>query len=123
MSTSPGVTTSPLMLTVLVASGWIDRFSDRHDLAAGDRDVPNRADVVARIDEMPALEKQVVLRRTRVGTGQSETPNASTHPTTLDFGLFDSRLVESPRLAVHFALRYSPMSRSPDISCLMTLSR
>jgi hypothetical protein len=42
-------------------TGRLDRRRDRRNLSAEDRDVANGADVIARIDNVPALQYQVVL--------------------------------------------------------------
>lgn len=101
----------------------IDRFhgirrinlrGDCSDLSSGDRNVPYRGNAISRIDEVTALKQQVVSRRRGGVNGQQDGKDRLRHDSAL--ATADCRLRTHLRRAIHLAPRYSPMSRSPDIS-------
>ena len=61
MSIRPGVTYRPATSTVLTASARIDVRRHGGDLAVFDGDVADGADAILRIDDVAALQQQVVL--------------------------------------------------------------
>ena len=119
MSIKPGRDVEPGTSTVLPRFRRIDLRRDERDLAAGDRDVAHRVDVVPCVDDVAAAQQQVVSsasacarprlraeRRQGDGRGDGkERDRVSRQPL----------LRADRRLAVHVALRYSPMSSVPDM--------
>ena len=59
----PGVTYRPETSTVLHGLRGRDVGGDRGDFAVLDRHVPHGAQIVAGVDDVPALEEEVVVLR------------------------------------------------------------
>ena len=102
--------------------GRIELRVDGGDLSVGDRDVSDGADLVPRVDDMPAAKQQIVLRAAgwslrRLAGGRcqekrcghrkcDDADRACHHPL---------RPAAVRRVAVQVAPRYSPMSSAPLI--------
>src|SRR5258708_14480200 len=106
----------------------IDAGGDRHHLAVGYGHITNGADLVPRIDDMAALQQQIVLRL-RLGVGdRGKHETHAGHPLhSVILVIRSASSFGQPRrysclLALHFTFRYSPISTAPAISYPVTFT-
>ncbi len=92
----------------------IDLLGNRRDLAAGDGDVPHGADAVARIDDVPAGQQEIVLGRLR-GERRHGKRRERQQRGNDDAGDRHQLRDLVRRAAFQVAERYSPMSSVPDM--------